>query len=532
MKSLPTESQVRASDLRSTPFGHLLIELLEAGQTGTVLVYDETDSLHAAIFVESGRPQKALADHEGEHNLGTVLLPLCGWATGRFEFIEGQDLVGTDSPVRGTVDPVALIAAAARGPLREDVLEQAMNLVTRSFIKAGHRLEPRRYGFNAQEQRVLSAIGAGPISYEDLRNQLPDMPERVMQRVLYVLRLTRGIGLISTQRMVSGTLTRPGSLAPESFRPTASRSTPSQPIAPPFTPDRSQPPRAPSGPVDRAPSRRPDPTASGHQPISRNPEPSSRATLPEAPSRPPLTQSQPVPRAARPAATTQPNVLSQPPAQSQRPGRSQPPVRSQRPKAGSISETSSPPSRSSQSRGAHPVGGSDPARASRPSDPRFMPPSLPPTPSSLPPQGPRREDPEALWKKAEAMGRRNEFDAALQTAKQAMKLGGTRPEHDALLGWLLFAHGAGDPEVLPHVWRCIDRALKRESMCEQALYYKALVLNMTGEADQARAHLQRVLMLNPDHTDAAHELRIMEMRRTHEQQQTGFLRRLLNGKSK
>src|SRR5262245_25601848 len=120
MKPSPTETQVRASDLRTTPFGHLLVELLEGEQTGTVLVYGESGSLHAAIFVESGRPQKALADHEGEHNLGTVLLPLCGWITGRFEFIEGQDLVGSDSPVRGTVDPLPLLAAAARGPLRED----------------------------------------------------------------------------------------------------------------------------------------------------------------------------------------------------------------------------------------------------------------------------------------------------------------------------------------------------------------------------------------------------------------------------
>ena len=150
----------------------------------------------------------------------------------------------------------------------------------------------------------------------------------------------------------------------------------------------------------------------------------------------------------------------------------------------------------------------------------------------MPPREQRREDPDALWRKTEAMAKRNEFEAALQTAKQAMKVGGARPEHDALLGWLLFAHGQGDPEVMPHVWRCIDRALKRDSMCEQALYYKALVLNTIGETDQARAHLQRVLMLNADHVEAAHELRIMEMRRAHEQQQSGFLRRLLTGKGK
>jgi tetratricopeptide (TPR) repeat protein len=154
----------------------------------------------------------------------------------------------------------------------------------------------------------------------------------------------------------------------------------------------------------------------------------------------------------------------------------------------------------------------------------------PEAPPSLPPREARREEAEALWRRADAMAKRGEHEAGLQTAREAMRLGHARPEHDALLGWLIFQHGGADPNVMPHVWKCLDRALKRESLCEQALYYKALILNLTGEPEQARAHLQRVLMLNPNHAEAAHELRIYELRRAHEQSQAGFLRRLLTGR--
>jgi hypothetical protein len=217
---------------------------------------------------------------------------------------------------------------------------------------------------------------------------------------------------------------------------------------------------------------------------------------------------------------SQPPVRSQPPTRSQAPGRSQPPTQAAR-----GDEASHERSRSvSQPSGSYAVATpSDNPRAFR-SDPL----------SSLPPNATdrevRREQAETLWRRAEAMAKRSEHDAGLQTAREAMRLGYSRPEHDALLGWLIFQHGGGDPSVMPHVWKCLDRALKRDSLCEQALYYKALVLNLTGQAEQARVHLQRVLMLNPDHAEAAHELRIYELRRAHEQQQSGFLRRLLGGK--
>jgi tetratricopeptide (TPR) repeat protein len=144
----------------------------------------------------------------------------------------------------------------------------------------------------------------------------------------------------------------------------------------------------------------------------------------------------------------------------------------------------------------------------------------------------RREYAEAQWRKAEALARRGEFEHALEDARTAVKLGQPSPEHDAMLGWLILQHANGAKHVHQHVFRCLDRAFKRDPLCEQVLYYKGLVLNLLGETEQAQAHFQRVLMLKPQHADAAREVRIYEMRKTHARTESGFLRRLLTGKPK
>jgi cytochrome c-type biogenesis protein CcmH/NrfG len=180
-----------------------------------------------------------------------------------------------------------------------------------------------------------------------------------------------------------------------------------------------------------------------------------------------------------------------------------------------------PPARvSSQPSGRYSLHDSKPGRESLPSD------SLA---GSLDPKV-RRQQAEALWNKAEAQFRRGDLPSALQTARTAVKLGHSAPEHDALLGWLIFQHGAGDESVLPHVWKCIDRALKRDPLCEQALFYKGMLFSQTGNSEQALAHLQRVLTLNPKHIEAQREIRIAQMRQEHERQQSGFFQRLLNAR--
>ena len=139
----------------------------------------------------------------------------------------------------------------------------------------------------------------------------------------------------------------------------------------------------------------------------------------------------------------------------------------------------------------------------------------------------RRSEAEALWLQAESLSRRAEYDAALRIAQRALKVITPPPAREALLGWLMYQHAGAGTEVHPHVWTCLNRALKRDPLCEDALYYKGAVLGLSGSADQAQAHFERVLMLNPKHGEAEREVRLYEMRRQNERN-SGFLSRFLS----
>lgn len=417
-------SRARADDLASTPLAQVLFELLEAEESGTLLIHGADDALYAAVWIERGYPCAALADDAGEHNLATLLLPILGWVEGRFEFALGQDLVGAHAALCGRVDPLPLIAAAARGSVPERWIERCIGRVDRCLIQASRRLDVGRYAFTPEERLVVAALAPGVVELEELRTQA-EVRENVLRRVLYVLLLTRGISLVPKQRTVSGTITR--SQPPPSALPAPSvRPRPSSSSAPRSLPPRSLPPRS-------------------------------------------------LPPRSLPPTSLPPTSLS-PTSYSQRP-------------------------------------------------------SLPVPPSAEDPRA-RRECAEGLWSKAEALANRGEFEPALQAARTAVKLCQPRPEHDAMLGWLILLHAGGDERVHPHVWRCLDRALKRDSLCEQVLFYKGLVLNLTGDLDQAHAYFQRILMLNPAHAGANREVHIYEMRKAHVRSESTFLRRLLTARRK
>jgi tetratricopeptide (TPR) repeat protein len=142
----------------------------------------------------------------------------------------------------------------------------------------------------------------------------------------------------------------------------------------------------------------------------------------------------------------------------------------------------------------------------------------------------RREQSEALWAKVDTFAIRSEFGAALEVAREAATVFPPAPEHDAMIAWLILQHAGCHESVHPQVLRGLDRAHKRDPLCEQVLYYKGLVFNLIGDAEAAQAEFQRVLMIKPDHPGANREIRIYEMRKAHARSETSFLRRLLLGR--
>jgi hypothetical protein len=469
MKHLPIDAQKRADNLHTVSFAQLLIELYEADENGTLLVFDKDEGLRAAIHFAGGRPVAALAEHDAR-DLQTMLIPLCAWTDGRFEFTPGVDHVGDDGlRASSPIDPLRLITAAARGPLREDVVEQTMRLIGENAMRLAQRLDVKRYAFSAQETMVLTALDAAPLAIDELRAKL-QVSERVLRRVLYVLLLTRAISLQPPERrMISGTLFNARALA-------------------------GQPSSAPPGPRGQRPT----------VPVMPSVDPAAAAMPSRRPSTPGITAE----RAAKPPTRTVPPDW--------RPTSMSPAAHSSLPYAVQSPEngvTALQPGASTP-----PAAPSAPSETPRPSRP---------VPTELRAQ---REQAEALWQRAEMLAKRGDHDVALVTARSALKLGNTPPEREALLGWLIYLHGGSGTRIHPHVWKCLNHALQRDPLCEEALYYKAVLLSRTGKIEQAHAHFARVLLLNPKHVEAEREVRIIEMRRSHASQQSGFLRRLLTGR--
>jgi tetratricopeptide (TPR) repeat protein len=490
MNHLPIDAQTRGNDLRTVSFAQLLIELYEADAYGTLLVFGKDDGLRAAVHFMNGRPAAALAEHDAR-DLQTILIPLCAWTEGHFEFQPDKDHVGDDGlRAPSPIDPLRLITAAARGPLREDVVEQSIALISDNAIRLAQRLDVKRYSFSAQEAMVLAALDQTPLSIEELRTHVT-VSERVLRRVLYVLLLTRAISLLAPpRRMTSGTLFNPRALA-------------------------------------GAPSEAPDPH--GQRPTR-------------------VIQSQPAPTGQRPSAPAMPSQRPAP-APSRRapakpPGHSSMPYAVRAPEHG-VTELSAPSlipddAPESLARPSQPVKASrhpsQPSQASRyPSQPSTSSRPSQPSTSSRPPgvvsdARALREQSDALWQRAESLAKRGEYEVALVTARAALKIGNSEPEREALLGWLIYQHGGGGSRIHPHVWKCVNHALQRDPLCEEALYYKAMLLLRTDKIDAAYAHFQRVLLINSKHMESQREVRIIEMRRTHEREQSGFLKRLLTGR--
>jgi tetratricopeptide (TPR) repeat protein len=171
-------------------------------------------------------------------------------------------------------------------------------------------------------------------------------------------------------------------------------------------------------------------------------------------------------------------------------------------------------------------------RSARPSAPVSARPSAPARASqteALPPLNDATSQHKLLkatWSSIELMVERRQYEEALQAALDALKAGEPLPEHQALLGWIVYQHSGAGEQAHPKVWSMFARALRRDPLCEKALYYKALVLKRTGRPDQACAHLERLLLINPKHIEAVREVRLHKMR---SRRQSSGLRRLFPG---
>jgi len=122
-------------------------------------------------------------------------------------------------------------------------------------------------------------------------------------------------------------------------------------------------------------------------------------------------------------------------------------------------------------------------------------------------------DADAYFEAAELLLQRGDRRGAVLAAQTGMKLAPPRPSQQALYAWLLYERDGRGESVHPHVFRHLDQALFRDPSCVDAHCFKGVLLIRLGEFEEARAHLQRALALDPDNRPAARALHLLDMQR-------------------
>ena len=145
--------------------------------------------------------------------------------------------------------------------------------------------------------------------------------------------------------------------------------------------------------------------------------------------------------------------------------------------------------------------------------------------------GSRKEEAAIAVKMGEVLLKKRDFEGALNKLRRAVDLDATG---DALaaLAWALVADPKGTPQSKEEAASLINRALRAPGATART-YYVAGVLWRTKDPDSAADAFRKALEMDPNHSDASLELRLLEQRRG-KQQKTGggVLSGLLFGKRK
>jgi curved DNA-binding protein CbpA len=559
----PSLSNALAStgDLHATPFAELLVALLDAQRTGVLQIVDELGELQASIRFESGLPVAARVA-QPEVGLMRSLIPLCARSEGVYAWSEGAELETTLDVITDQVDPLALIAAAMRGPVREDVITRALAMLGGSPLKLNPRVDLQRYRFTPQEQNVIGMLWQQPVDVLQLQGQT-DVAPHVLRRLLYVLAITRGVTpLPPVHRQMSGTIMHAPPLpAPEQRPSPRPRDLPTEVIAigNPLAPMPSQPPsparkpfsatvleHAPRPTVDGSRARKSrllqrEATA-GQRDAARYHVRNPSAGLTELPAAalelglprdlPPALQlwcAEILERARLIARQNYYELLELPRDCREEQIEAARSVLLKRFDPNQLPEELAQVRDRAQAIADQVAEAADTLRDAerrRRYDRELDAGGA----FNVRPSVQRGLEAEAHHRKAEAMLKRKDYGGALHEAERALAIGGPCARFDALYGYLLYLRGAATGKVDPRAIEHLARALKRDPRCVQANYYMAVMLKQDGQADKAHEHFARVLKLQPGHLDAAREVRLFETRKAQQRQGSGLFDRLLGRK--
>ncbi|HEY2030055.1 MAG TPA: DUF4388 domain-containing protein, partial [Myxococcales bacterium] len=142
----------------------------------------------------------------------------------------------------------------------------------------------------------------------------------------------------------------------------------------------------------------------------------------------------------------------------------------------------------------------------------------------------RSEESSLAVKMGEVLLKKRDFEGAAAKLRKAVELDATG---DALaaLAWTLVADPKSSNHTKEEAATLINKALRADGITART-YYVAGVLWRTKDPDSAMDAFKKALELDPDHSDAALELRLIEQRRGKQKGSSGVLSGLLFGKRK
>jgi tetratricopeptide (TPR) repeat protein len=119
---------------------------------------------------------------------------------------------------------------------------------------------------------------------------------------------------------------------------------------------------------------------------------------------------------------------------------------------------------------------------------------------------------EETFRLGEMALRRNQFDQARVLFDEAVSLNPEEAEYHALLAWATWLSAANKTLVAPDVQKRLAQAMVLSPQCVPAHFYGGQVAKHSGQIQAAIEAFRTVLELEPDHADAALELRLLRGR--------------------
>ena len=119
---------------------------------------------------------------------------------------------------------------------------------------------------------------------------------------------------------------------------------------------------------------------------------------------------------------------------------------------------------------------------------------------------------EEAFRRGEMALRRDQLPQAMQAFAEAAELQPKEMEYQTLLAWTKFAAAPDKNAVAAETRKTLQRAADANDRSPTARFYLGRVERMLGREREALAHFQHVLMIKPNHAEAASEARVLEQR--------------------